>query len=358
MANPPLSSHASARGKAPVATRALLNGRGHVCALGLGTANLGGLYEPCEPDTALDLVDEALALGVTHLDTAPWYGFGQSETYLRSALAPHARETYTLSTKVGRLLRADAPVHPSQIGEDGQKVFCTSSPLNVVYDYSYDGVQRSVEESLARLGLDRLDIAFIHDPDVTGVRTRDLLGGAARALEDLRDQGVIRAYGAGMNQAAQLTEIVRESGCDVILLAGRYTLLEQGALDDLLPACLERRVSVVVGGVYNSGLLADPEHGHYDYAAVPEALRDRARRMQAVCARHGVSLKAAALQFPAAHPAVVSTLVGVGTTAHLRENVALWQQPVPQDCWAELREAGLLRPDAPVPDAPPEREMP
>ena len=328
--------------------RPLLNGRASVSTLGLGTGGFGGLYQPCSPQTAQDVLQGALAQGVRYLDTAPWYGFGQSEMYLGAALASHPRGAFTLSTKVGRLLRADAPVHPSQIGGDGQKVFCTSSPLNVVYDYSYDGVTRSVAESLDRLGLDRLDIAFIHDPDVTGVGTQDLLRGAVRALDDLRSQGVIGAYGAGMNQTGQLLELVHESDCDLVLLAGRYTLIEQGALDDLLPACLERQVSVVIGGVYNSGLLADPEGGHYNYAPAPDALRQRVRQMQAICAHHGVPLKAAALQFPSFHPAVVSTLLGVANATQLRENLAVWKTTIPAACWAELVDAELVRADAPL----------
>jgi D-threo-aldose 1-dehydrogenase len=218
----------------------------------------------------------------------------------------------------------------------------------VVYDYSADGVRRSLEESLERLDLDRIDIALIHDPDE---HWADAIDGAWPALERLRADGVISAVGAGMNQSAMLARFARETDMDVFLLAGRYTLLDQGALDEFLPLCLERGIAVLVGGVMNSGVLADPRPGsRFDYAPASPEILDRARRLGQVCARHDVPLRAAAMQFPLAHPAVVSLVAGVRTPAHLDDYPAMLSQPIPAALWADLRAEGLLAADAPVPD--------
>jgi D-threo-aldose 1-dehydrogenase len=216
-----------------------------------------------------------------------------------------------------------------------------------VWDLSRDGVRRSLEESLERLGLDRVDVALVHDPDN---HEREAAEQALPALVELRDQGMVRAIGAGMNQAEMLTRFVRELDLDLVLMAGRYSLLDQGALAELLPACVERGVAVVIGGVFNSGLLADPRPGAtFDYAPAPPELVERAGRLQAVCARHGVPLRAAALAFPFGHPAVASVLVGARTAAEVQDAVAMVDRPVPAELWAELVAEGLLPGQVPVP---------
>jgi D-threo-aldose 1-dehydrogenase len=218
-----------------------------------------------------------------------------------------------------------------------------------VWDFTRDGVLRSLEASLERLGLDRVDVLFAHDPDE---HYREVLDGAYPALEQLRAQGVVGSIGAGMNQAEMLADFVRHTDMDLLMLAGRYTLLEQGALDDLLPLCERRGVRIVAAGVFNSGLLArnvPPDDAHYDYAAAPPELIARARRIAAVCGRHGVTLPAAAIAFPLAHPVVASVCVGARSAAQVERNAALLEARIPGALWAELRAEGLLREDAPAP---------
>ena len=266
---------------------------------------------------------------------------------LGAGLAGHPRDGYVLSTKVGRLLRADAPPNPDDFGPDGLPFDKGTPAVSTVYDYSRDGVLTSIEESLARLGKDRLDLVYIHDPDNY---VAEALATAFPALIELREQGVISAIGAGMNQTAALETFARETDPDVFLLAGRYTLLEQDALGTFLPLCEQRGIAVIVGGAYNSGLLADPSSGtHYNYLPAPQPLIERAQQLQAVCARHGVPLKAAAIQFPAAHPVVAAVLTGARRAAELNENCALFDLPIPPDLWQELRAVGLLDERAPVP---------
>jgi len=316
--------------------------------LGLGVGTLGGLFAPVSDEASQAVLEAAWEGGIRYYDAAPWYGFGLAEERLGRFLA--SRSGYVVSTKVGRLLRADAPPHPSQFDAHGEPVFKTPSRLNVVYDYSYDGFMRSLEESLARTGLDRVDILFIHDPDVVQASVRQVMEGGYRALAELREQGVVRAIGAGMNQWEMLLEFAREGDFDVFLLAGRYTLLEQEALREFLPLCLKKGIGVVIGGVYNSGLLANPRSGaHYNYAEAPSGVLERALRIQAVCHRHGVPLKAAAIQFPLGHPAVVSILTAGRTPEQIEENLSMFQVPIPQDLWAELKAEGLLAEEAPVP---------
>lgn len=316
--------------------------------LGFGTAPLGGLYEAVPDERAHDVLRAAWDAGLRYFDTAPWYGYGSAEALLGEAL--RGRAGATVSTKVGRLLRSDLPPHPTQIERDGTLGFKTPSTLNVEYDYSYDGVMRSHEDSLRRLGVDRIDVLFIHDPDAVGVGTRELMDGAYRALHELREQGVISAFGAGMNQWEMPAELIREGDFDVFLLAGRYTLLEQEALREFLPLCERRGVKVVIGGVFNSGLLADPRPGAtYNYAPAQEDVLARARRIRDVCERHDVPIRAAALQFPMAHPAVASVLVATRVPAHVADSLSLLDVDVPAALWAELKAEGLLAPDAPVP---------
>ena len=321
--------------------------------LGFGGASIGGIFRWVEDEDAIATVRHAWSLGVRYFDTAPLYGYGASERRFGRALADRPRDGFVLSTKVGRLVRDAAAILPGTDIDrqmlDGREdaYYVVRDRVRMVFDYSADGVRRSIEESLERLGLERIDIALIHDPDD---HWREAIEGAWPALERLRAEGVIRAVGAGMNQSAMLTRFVRETSIDVVLVAGRYTLLDQGALDDLLPACLERGVGVLVGGVMNSGVLADPRPGaRFNYGPAAPEIVVRARRIGEVCDRHGVPLRAAAMQFPMAHPAVVSLVAGVRSVAHLDEYPALLGYSIPADLWSELRDGGLIAADAPVP---------
>jgi D-threo-aldose 1-dehydrogenase len=313
-----------------------------VSALALGTAPLGNLYAAVAEEEAEATVRAALGAGLTYLDTAPHYGLGLAEQRLGRVLAGVPRDAFVLSTKVGRLARRLRP------GETADPEGFVDAPAGKrVWDFSRIGVARSLEESLDRLGLDHVDVLYVHDPDD---HEREALEQAFPALADLRDQGVVRAIGAGMNQSEMLTRFVRRFDLDVVLVAGRYSLLDQSALDELLPACQERGVAVVVGGVFNSGLLADPRPGApFDYRPARPELVARATRLQEVCARHGVPLRAAALAFPYGHPAVTSVLVGVRSVAELAEDVALFMRWVPDDLWAELASTGLLPEHVPFP---------
>lgn len=301
-----------------------------VTRLGLGTAPIGNLFTPVSDDAAEGAIDAAYDAGVRLFDTAPLYGSGIAEGRLGRALQGRRRDEYALATKVGRLLRAQAPPDPTQF-------FTEAPPLNPVFDFSYDGVMRSVEESLERLGLDRIDILHIHDPDD---HFREALTGAYPALDELRAQKVIGAVGAGMNQAEMLARFAREADFDCFLVAGRYSLLDQSAGRELLPLCAERRISVFVGGVFNSGLLAGGTT--YDYVPASDERLAQARRISEICSRHGVTVKAAALRFPLRHPGVTSVLVGARTAQEVEENIASLRTPVPDDLWEELRSEGLL----------------
>jgi D-threo-aldose 1-dehydrogenase len=311
-----------------------------VTRFGLGTAPLAGLFEEVDEGQALRVIQRAWEAGIRFFDTAPLYGHGLAELRLGRVLRERPRAEFTLATKVGRLLRADVPPEPGQ-------VFRGVPPVNPLFDFSYDGVMRSVEESLERLGLSRIDVLHIHDPDN---HFDEALSGAYRALTQLRTDGVIGAVGAGMNQSEMLTRFAREGEFDCFLLAGRYTLLEQGALDELLPVCLEQGIAIIAGGVYNSGILADPKPGaHYNYKAAPAHLLERAQRIRAVCERNGVSLKAAAVQFPLGHPAVASVVIGCRSLAQLDESLEMFEVDIPPALWQELKTEGLLRDDVPTP---------
>jgi D-threo-aldose 1-dehydrogenase len=319
----------------------------HVTALGFGATAIGGMYEEVTPDQAQGAVEAAWDSGIRLFDAAPQYGLGLGELRLGAGLADRPRDEYVLSTKVGRLLRADAPPNPDDFGPDGEPYDKGTPAVSTVYDYSREGVLTSLEESMARLGQDRLDLVYVHDPDNY---LDEALAGAFPTLIELRDQGVIGAVGAGMNQTQALEVFARESDPDVFLLAGRYTLLEQGALDTFLPLCEQRGIAVVIGGPFNSGLLADPNPGsHYNYLPAPIELIDRARQLRAVCERHQVPLKAAAIQFPAAHPAVAAVLTGTRRASELKENCAMFDRPIPPELWQELRAEGLIDERASVP---------
>jgi D-threo-aldose 1-dehydrogenase len=309
-----------------------------VTRLGLGTAPLGGWPAAVTREQGTATVARAWDLGVRYFDTAPFYGSGHSEQMVGSVLASRPRNEFTLSTKVGRLLVPGAP--EASLYEGGL-------PFTPVYDFSYDATLQSLSESRERLGLDRIDIALIHDPDE---HHDAALAGSYRALVDLRTEGTIGAIGVGMNWSEPLARFAEEGDFDCFLVAGRYTLFEQHSLDDLLPLAVSRGISIIAGGIYNSGLLANPRPGtFYDYAPAPEELVQRAQRLEVVCNGFGVTLRAAALQFPLAHPAIACIVVGARTPAEMEENVRLLDVDIPRELWTSLKERGLVRRDAPTP---------
>jgi D-threo-aldose 1-dehydrogenase len=302
-----------------------------VTALGFGCAPIGGMFTSVTDDQAVATLEEAWRLGVRFFDTAPLYGLGVAEERLGRMLGDKPRDDVVVSTKVGRLIR---PADEAQAAHD-ISAWVDNAGRVPVFDFSYDGVMRSFEESLERLGLDRVDVLHIHDPDE---HHDDALAGAYVALRRLRDEGVIRAVGAGMNQVEMLARFAQEADFDCFLVAGRYTLLDQTAARELLPLCMQRDVVVIAGGVFNSGLLADPKPGAtYDYTPAPADLIERAQRLGERCAVHGVSLKAAALQFPFSHPAVATVLTGARTPDEIRENADLFSVTIPPGLWDELR---------------------
>ncbi|WP_326794153.1 aldo/keto reductase [Streptomyces sp. NBC_01808] len=313
----------------PGETREL--GRTGVCVppLGLGGAPLGDDAGPGAEERAAAVVEAAFATGCGYLDTAPHYGAGVSEERLGRALAGRDRRSYVLSTKVGRRLGG------------------TGAHRTRVWDLSGDGIRATLEDSLLRLGTDRVDVLLLHDVDH---HVREVYETGFPALAKLREEKVVRAIGFGMNDAAGLARFVADLDVDVVLCAGKYTLLDTSAHDELLPLCERRGTAVVLGGVYNSGLLADPRPGaSYDYREAPPALVDRARRLAAVCTEFGVPLQAAALRFGFGHPAVAAAVVGARTPEEVRQNAAHFARPVPYEMWSALVERGLLPPGLPLP---------
>jgi D-threo-aldose 1-dehydrogenase len=341
----------------------------NVARLGYGNAPLGGLYEPVTDEQAAATLEHAWALGIRYYDVAPLYGYGLAEQRLGRLLRQHPADEWVISTKVGRLLYPLAEVEANpDLDRDWQRLGSVtgiggdepSEELNdwyyrgvpdvrPVYDYSYDGIMRSYEASLERTGLEKLDILWIHDPDT---HWEQAIGGAYPALAELRSQGLVKAIGAGMNQSEMLARFAREGDFDAFMLAGRYTLLDQRALDDLLPLCVSKGIGIVIAGVMNSGLLANPSpDSHFDYGPASEAQEwlDKALELKAVCERHGVNLRAAALQFVYAHPAVATVVAGVRKISHLDDTVHQLGVEIPDDLWAELKAEGLLHPEAPTP---------
>lgn len=305
--------------------------------LGFGAAPIAGLYAAVDEDTAAATVDAAWAEGVRYFDTAPHYGLGVSERRLGAALAHRPRAEFVVSTKAGRLLVPD-----DGGGDDDSGGFAVPATHRRVWDLSRDGIRRSLDDSLARLGLDRVDVLYLHDPED---RLDEALATALPALAELRAEGAVTAVGAGSKDAAALARLVRTGGLDVVMVAGRYTLLEQPALDDLFPACAAAGTEVVAAGVFNSGLLAAPEPdpgGTYEYGAVPPAVLARARDLAAVCAQHDAVLPQVALQFPLRHPLVRSAVVGMRSPAEVRQNAARLGAPVHDELWAALAERGLI----------------
>jgi D-threo-aldose 1-dehydrogenase len=325
--------------------------------LGLGGGALGGMYTTVDEDAAIATVLAAHDGGVRYFDTAPLYGHGRSEQRLGRALAGLDRADIVVGTKVG--IAIDPLPEP---GAGADERYADPFLLDGRYDFSRDGVLRSLEGSLGRLGLDRVDVVYIHDPDEadsavaperrTGADHFDeVMKGAYPALAELRDEGVIGAIGVGLNGTQMLARFVREADLDCVLLAGRYTLLEQQGLDDLLPLCGERDVSVVVGGVFNSGILVTGAvaGARYDYEPAGTEMLARVAALEELCALHGVTLPAAALQFPLAHPAVAAVIPGVRDAAEVRTNHAAVTAEIPPAFWRAVRERGLIDSAAPIP---------
>jgi len=316
----------------PLPSRRLGGSPVFVTELSFGGAAIGNLFTEVTDDDARAAVDAAWDGGIRTFDTAPHYGLGLSERRLGGALRHRPRDQYVISTKVGRLLRPGSP--PYGRDPDG---FAVPADQIREFDFSADGVRRSLDASLGRLGLDRVDIVLIHDPDDHGEQA---FREAYPALEKLRAEGAVQAIGAGMNQTAMLTRFVTDTDVDVVLVAGRYTLLDQSAADALLPAARERGVSVIAGGVFNSGLLAAPAPGAtYDYKAAPQALLARAQELELVCAGYGVPLRAAAARFPLTHPAVASVLIGARSAAEITDAITLRGDGPPAAQWEALWQA-------------------
>jgi D-threo-aldose 1-dehydrogenase len=314
-----------------------------ISGLGFGGAPIANLYAEVSDEDARATIDAAWDSGVRYFDTAPHYGLGLSERRLGAALVDRPRSEFVVSTKVGRVLE---PFDGGGLDDAG---FLVPATHRRVWDFSADGVRRSLEGSLERLGLDHVDIVYLHDPDN---HWNQAVSEGLPALQSLKEQGVIRGIGVGMNQWQMPERFIREASLDFVMLAGRYTLLEQESLASFLPLCQERGVSVVAVAIFNSGLLARPEvpaDATYNYSAAPAEVIDRARRIASVCKRHGAVLPQAALQFPFGHPAVKAIAVGARTPVEITDNAALLADKVPAELWADLKAEGLLDADVPTP---------
>jgi len=317
-------------------------------ALGMGCAVIGGLYRPVDEADARAAIDEAWVLGLRYFDTAPYYGSTLSEHRLGAALREQPRDAYVISTKVGRLMKADASVRP------GENDWAAPLPFRPVYDYSYDAILRSHEDSLQRLGVARIDILFVHDIGrVTHGEQHEhywqqlTAGGGFKALDELRRSGQVAAIGLGVNEWEIVHASMQEIDLDCTLLAGRYTLLEQTSLSPLLDACERSGNAIVIGGPFNSGILAG--NRKFNYADAPAEIVQRVEQLEAACRQFAVPLPAAALQFPMAHPAVVSCIPGGRDVAQLRQNAAWFELPIPAELWSTLKSLGLIDERAPLP---------
>jgi D-threo-aldose 1-dehydrogenase len=317
-------------------------------SLGLGCAQLGGLYQAMDEAEARAIVDTAWDLGIRYFDTAPYYGYTLSERRLGAALRERPRDSYVVSTKVGRLLLPDSDVRP---GENG---WAEPLPFRPHFDYSYDGVMRSHEDSLHRLGMDRVDILYVHDIGRATHGERHTHhweqlthGGGFRALAHLRAEGSVGAIGLGVNEWQVVVQAMQACDIDCALLAGRYTLLEQASMAPLLDRCVERGIGIVIGGPFNSGILAG--NRKFNYEDAPPPVVARVESIAAACAQVGAPIQAAALQFPMAHPAVVSCIPGAQSPAQLRQNAEWFAQSLPAALWDSLAQAGLIDSRAPTP---------
>jgi len=321
---------------------------------GFGGVPLGNLYVKCSDDDAQAALLGAYNAGIRFIDTAPLSGHGMSEHRIGHIMRPLPRDSWVLSTKIGRVLKPKDPA----LGIDSGN-FVDTHPFECIFDYSYDGVMRSFEDSLQRLATHRIDVLLVHDIDIwthgseegRKAKFKELMDSGYKALRELRDSGTVKAIGAGVNEVQATLEFGRAGDFDCFLLAGRYTLLEQGALDELLPWCAAKNVSLIIGGPYNSGILATGavKGAKYNYEDAPREILERVAAIEAVCSRHGVPLKAAALQFPLGHQQVASIIPGARSQLEIDENVATFTTPIPADCWAELKHEGLVRADAPTP---------
>jgi D-threo-aldose 1-dehydrogenase len=319
---------------------------------GFGSAHLGGLYERVSGDVAKLTLDAAWSGGVRFFDTAPWYGRGLAEHRVGSSLIDKPRDEFVLTTKVGRYFR-----RPGDPRSFDRAPWGGGLNMEIVWDYSYDGVMRSYEQSLLRLGLDTIDGLLIHDPepemhgDRHAERMRDMADSGIRALEELKRGGQIKAIGMGLNATASLETIAPLVKLDFVIVAMPYTLLDQSALANGMQRCVENGISIVIGAPYASGILATGPGpaAHYRYAVASEEIQNKVRRIQEVCAANGVNLKAAALQFPLAHPAVVSVIPGGTRPEEVAENIAMASAPIPARFWASLKTEGLIDPNSPVP---------
>jgi D-threo-aldose 1-dehydrogenase len=329
----------------PISRRKIGSTSVEVTALGFGAAALGNLYRAISDATARSCLDAALDAGIGYIDTAPHYGQGLSERRVGVAVPLGI----TVSSKVGRVL---TPVAPSPAGTE-RHGFVDGDPFEPVFDYSYDGVLRSFESSQKRLHRERIDILLAHDlghethAADAPAHMKAFLEGGLRAMHDLKAQGLAGAIGLGVNEWQVCEEVMANADLDVVLLAGRYTLLEQGALETFLPLCEAKGVSVIVGGPFNSGILTGGDH--YDYGRVPPDICDRVTRLKTVCAAHNVPLAAAALQFPLAHPAVACVIPGMADAAEVTANTALFGHDLPSALWDDLKTEGLLHDCAPIP---------
>lgn len=323
-----------------------------VTTMGFGTAPIGNQFRAVPEADVRDVIKGAWDAGLRYFDTAPMYGHGLSERRLGEGLRAFPRDEYVLSTKVGRLL---APVPK---GEMKSFFWVDMPPFEVVHDYSYDGCMRSFEDSLQRLGVSRIDILFIHDidvfshgPELQKQHFRTAMDSGYKALEKLRSEKVVSAIGVGCNEWQVCEAALRERDFDCFLLAGRYTLLEQDALDTFLPLCEQRDVAIVLGGGFNSGILATGavKGAHYNYSEAAEPILQRVGKIEAVCREFNVPLAAAALQFVLAHPSIPTNIPGTRTRKHLDQNVALISHPIPAEFWTALKKQGLIRENAPTP---------
>ncbi len=325
--------------------------------VGLGTAPIGDLYAKLDEKTAISTVEQALACGVTLFDTSPHYGNGLAEVRLGSGLRHAGRNGLLVSSKIGRTM--DPMGAPASLKTDVVSPgFAGGFAHTARFDYSYDGAMRSIEQSLLRTGLDRLDMVLIHDCDVwthgladVDQRFKEAMSGAYVALDQLRGQGVVGAIGVGLNEADMCAKFARTGDFDVMMMAGNYSLLVQTGLDDFLPLALEKKIGVMLAGVYNSGILAVGAlpGARFNYAPAPPDIMDRVRRIEAICDAHSTTLRAAALQFAMAHPAVVSVVLGAVKPSEVVDNVAAATARVPAALWTDLKAAGLLKPAAPTP---------
>lgn len=320
--------------------------------MGFGAAPIGNFLRPITEDESAAMINRAWDAGMRYFDTAPYYGHGLSEARVGQNLRWRPRDQFVISTKVGRVLK------PARRKDIDFKPWVDGLPFKCRFDYSYDGTMRSFEDSLQRLGLEHIDILFIHDcdvfthgPEMQKVYYKQAMDGCYRALIELREQGAVKAIGVGVNNWEIMLDFMKAGDFDTLLVAGRYTLLEQEALNELLPLCERRGTALVIGGGFNGGILATGAvpGAKWNYAPAPEPVMQKVKKIEAVCARHKVPLPAAALQFLLAHPAVASHVPGTRNVAQMDQNIALVAHPTPKDFWQELKREGLLRQDAPVP---------